>query len=162
MATAKLYPAAQTPPPAHLRPRPHPRATRPHVPSPHHPCPQSHFGFRSIATCLLLSSLGKCFALLHAIWDYPAVFAHAIELFVLTCNAVAINAQLRCSACDAVLIVAISAAARATFELGLHGIFPRKWEISEGVLQRIEADPASCTVDHVASTTCTVCTQFAF
>jgi hypothetical protein len=88
---------------------------------------QSYLGVRSIATCLFLSSFGKSFALLHAIWDYPAPFVHAVELFVLTCNAVALKAQLRCSTWNAVLIVAMSTGARVAFELCFGSSF-LSWE----------------------------------
>ena len=36
-------------------------------------------------------SFGKALALLHMIWDYPLAFGHAIELFVLSCNCVALK-----------------------------------------------------------------------
>ena len=78
--------------------------------------------WRSIAACVLLSSLGKSFALLPAIWDYGSmrvVFTQATGLFVLACNCVALRVQLRCDTLVSVLVVGIAAAARAACELSL-------------------------------------------
>lgn len=82
---------------------------------------------RAIATSVLLSSVGKSFALLPAIWDYGSmrfVFAQATTLFVLACNGVALRVQLRCDARTSVLIVGIAVAVRAALEFFL------EWSIS--------------------------------
>ena len=71
---------------------------------------------------MLLSSLGKSFTLLPAIWDYGSlrvIFARATDLFVLACNCVALRVQLRCDTLVSVLIIGIAAAARTACELSL-------------------------------------------
>lgn len=72
----------------------------------------------SLATAVLLSSFGKCFAVLHMIWSYPDAFVHAVDLFVLTCNCVALAQQLQCTTQQAAAVVAAGGAAKAVLMLG--------------------------------------------
>ncbi|KAL1524170.1 hypothetical protein AB1Y20_019079 [Prymnesium parvum] len=86
---------------------------------------RQHCTWRSIATCVLLSSLGKAFNVLPAIWDYGAlrfVFAQATELFVLACNCVALKVQLRCHTRTSVLVICAAATTRFAVECCLEGL----------------------------------------
>ena len=72
----------------------------------------------SLATAVLLSSFGKCFAVLHMIWSYPDAFVHAVDFFVLTCNCVALAQQLQCTTPQAAAVVAAGGAAKGVLMLG--------------------------------------------
>ena len=72
----------------------------------------------ALVAAVLLSSFGKCFAVLHMIWSYPDAFVLGIEGFVLTCNCVALSVQLRCETSQALGLVAVGGAAKAALSLG--------------------------------------------
>ena len=72
----------------------------------------------ALVAAVLLSSFGKCFAVLHMIWSYPDAFVLGIEGFVLTCNCVALATQLRCETSQALGLVAVGGAAKAALSLG--------------------------------------------
>ena len=72
----------------------------------------------ALVAAVLLSSFGKCFAVLHVIWSYPDAFVLGIEGFVLTCNCVALAVQLRCETSQALGLVAVGGAAKAALSLG--------------------------------------------
>ena len=73
----------------------------------------------ALVAAVLLSSFGKCFAVLHVIWSYPDAFVLGIEGFVLTCNCVALAVQLRCETSQALGLVAVGGAAKAALSLGV-------------------------------------------
>lgn len=72
----------------------------------------------ALVAAVLVSSFGKCFAVLHVIWSYPDAFVLGIEGFVLTCNCVALAVQLRCETSQALGLVAVGGAAKAALSLG--------------------------------------------
>ena len=75
--------------------------------------------WQSTAGALLLSSVGKAFVLLHMIWEYPLAFAAAIELFVLTCQAVALSVHLQCNVEVVVRTLVVAVAARVGLSMAL-------------------------------------------